>query len=252
MVLAGSRFCIDRYEDILVDASSGERLSPDYPATRSFLEIAVADFAVGHLTVGNVHARSLPLPALPPWQVDAEEPRPVAVSRYGARPNGYVRGFVAEAACAAAGKRLCTKDEFELACRGEDDTAFPYGTAYVDGACNVNRDDHPAAILHDNAGVGHLDPRLDRVSGRDGPLFRPTGATPTCASRWGADAAYDLVGNLDEWVAAPKGAFAGGFYSRGTQAGCAALITAHPKEYLDYSTGVRCCAEPSTVTADSW
>jgi formylglycine-generating enzyme required for sulfatase activity len=169
------------------------------------------------------------------------------VSRYGARPNGYVRGLVAQAACAASGKRLCKAAEFEKACRGEDDTPFPYGATYVEGACNVDRDEHPAAILHDNASVGHLDPRLDRVAGKHGPLFRPTGATPSCASRWGADAAYDLVGNLDEWVDAREsksgGAFAGGFYSRNTQAGCAALITAHPKEYLDYSTGVRCCAD---------
>jgi hypothetical protein len=248
MVLVASRFCIDRFEDALVDATTGEPLSPDYPATRDFLDISLADFATGRAFVGTVHARSLPLPPLAAWEL-AAEPRPIAVSRFGARPNGYVRGFVAEAACTAAGKRLCKAAEFETACRGEGDTPFPYGADYVDEACNVDRDDHPAALLHDNASVGHLDPRLDRVAGRDGPLYRTAGATPSCASRWGTDAAYDLVGNLDEWVDAPKGAFAGGFYSRSTHAGCAALITAHPKEYLDYSTGVRCCSEPSGITA---
>ena len=35
------------------------------------------------------------------------------------------------------------------------------------------------------------------------------------------------------------------FYARGTTTGCEALVTAHPESYLDYSTGVRCCADAS-------
>jgi formylglycine-generating enzyme required for sulfatase activity len=233
------RFCIDRFEDMLVDASTGETLSPDYSATPSFLEVALSDWATGRARWGDVHARAFPLPFLSAWQRTAQ-PSPLAVSRYGARPNGYVRGVVAEMACAAAGKRLCTKDEFKTACRGEDDTQFPYGATYSEGICNVHRDEHPAALLHDNASLGHLDPRLNRVSA-DKPLYETTGSSPACRSRWGSDAVYDLVGNLDEWVEDEKGAFAGGFYSRTTRAGCDAMITAHPKIYLDYSTGVRCC-----------
>ncbi|HSN99577.1 MAG TPA: hypothetical protein VLS89_14885, partial [Candidatus Nanopelagicales bacterium] len=64
-----------------------------------------------------------------------------------------------------------------------------------------------------------------------------------CQSRWGSDAIHDMVGNLDEWVDDPDGAFAGGFYSRSTRAGCDALVTAHPRAYADYSTGVRCCRD---------
>jgi len=239
MVSIAGRYCVDRYEATLVDAASGEPFSPDYPATPSFFDVALADWATGRARWGNAHARAFPLPLVPrPPTVT-----PLALSRRGARPNGYVQGVVAEAACVAAGKRLCTRDEIRTACRGEDDTAFPYGPNYVEGACNVFRDDHPAAILHDNASLGHLDPRLDRVAGADGPLLRPAGATPQCRSRWGADAVYDLVGNLDEWIDDPKGAFAGGFFSRATRAGCDAVITAHPKVYLDYSTGVRCCKD---------
>jgi formylglycine-generating enzyme required for sulfatase activity len=188
-----------------------------------------------------VHARALPLPFLPPWQRTAS---PLATSRLGARPSGYVTGLVAEAACAAAGKRLCTHDEFVTACRGEADTQFPYGDDYVDGVCNVFREEHPAALLHGNPSVGHLDPRLGRVRTTKGePLLRPTGATPACRSAWGNDAVYDLVGNLDEWVDEPGGAFAGGFYARSTRSGCDAIVTNHPKPYLDYSTGVRCCRD---------
>ena len=130
-----------------------------------------------------------------------------------------------------------------MACRGEQDTLFPYGPDYVDGACNVFREDHPATLLHENPSLGHLDPRLDRVPGRKGPLLRATGESPRCASRWGDDAVYDLVGNLDEWLDDPAGAFAGGFYARSTRNGCDAFVGAHPKSYLDYSTGVRCCGD---------
>ncbi|HEY4121564.1 MAG TPA: hypothetical protein VGM56_27050, partial [Byssovorax sp.] len=189
MVLVARRLCVDRFEDALVDAATLEPLSPDWPTTPSLAELALAEWSTGRERTGDVHARAMPLPIVP-----ASWPRgePMAVSRFGARASGYVSGVVAERACAAAGKRLCSLDEFVLACRGEEDTLFPYGDDYRDGVCNVNRDEHPAATLHDNAAIGHLDPRLDRVTARGAPLYQSTGASPGCRSRWGADAAYDL------------------------------------------------------------
>lgn len=60
---------------------------------------------------------------------------------------------------------------------------------------------HPAATLHGNASVGHLDPRLNTVREKNGdPLLRATGTTSRCKSEWGDDAAWDMNGNLDEWV----------------------------------------------------
>ena len=248
MVSVARAFCIDRYESTLLDAESGQPIAPDWSATPSFLDLALGEWSTGRFRVGGVHARAFPLPELPAWMRGAR-PSPVAQSRAGVQPSGYVTGVTAAAACAAAGKRLCSVEEFTMACRGEDDTLFPYGDDYVDGACNVFREDHPAAMLHGNASIGHLDPRLDRVAARGGPLLRATGATPECRSRWGSDAVYDLVGNIDEWVDEPGGGFAGGFYSRSTRAGCEALITAHPRPYLDYSTGVRCCSDAAGKVA---
>ncbi len=240
MVSIAGRFCVDRFESMLVDAKTGRVLSPDYPPTPNLLEIVLGDWATDRAHWGDVHARAFPLPAVPSWQRGAKT-EPTAVARFGARPNGYATGLVAEAACAAAGKRLCSLDEFTTACRGEGDTDFPYGSDYQDGVCNVFREDHPAALLHHNASLGHLDPRLNRVRAKGRPLFEASGARPACRSKWGSDAVYDLVGNLDEWIDEGTGAFAGGFYSRSTRAGCDAVITAHPKAYADYSTGVRCC-----------
>lgn len=242
MVSIAARYCVDRFESTLVDGKTQRVLSPDFPATPNLLEIVLGDWATDRAHWGDAHARAFPLPEVPAWQRGAKT-EPIAVPLFGARPNGYVTGLVAESACAAAGKRLCTLDEFTTACRGEDDTDFPYGPEYQDGVCNVFREDHPAALLHRNASFGHLDPRLNRVRAKGRPLYETAGARPACRSAWGDDAVYDLVGNLDEWVDEGGGAFAGGFYSRSTRAGCDAVITAHPKVYADYSTGVRCCKD---------
>lgn len=246
MVSVADRYCIDRFESTLIDAAAYP-LSPDYPTTPNLLDFALGEWATARARTGTVHARAFPLPFLSPERL-GKKTEPIATNRLGARPNGYITGVVAKAACSAAGKRLCALDEFVTACRGESDTLFPYGDTYEDGVCNVFREEHPAAILHSNASMGHLDPRLNRVESKGKPLLQQTGQSLACRSRWGNDAAYDLVGNLDEWIAEGNGAFAGGFYARSTRAGCEALVTAHPFSYLDYSTGARCCRDAAAGT----
>ena len=167
-----------------------------------------------------------------------------AMSWPSAVPSGYMTGEHAEIACKNAGKRLCTEPEWVTACRGEKQTRFPYGERYVEGRCNVFREDHPAHILHGSFSIGLSDPRLNVLDLDGAPLLRTTGKTGSCASVWGDDAVYDMVGNLDEWIADEQGAFVGGFYARATRKGCDARVTNHPRSYFDYSTGVRCCADP--------
>ena len=166
-----------------------------------------------------------------------------AVSRRGVKPQAHISRNEAEAACKNAGKRLCTLDEWRTACRGEKDLPFPYGDKYEQGKCNIFREGHPAMELHNNASIGHSDPRLNQVKKNGKPLLRRTGETASCASVWEDDAIYDMVGNLDEWIDDPEGTFVGGFFSRSKKDGCASTITAHPYEYFDYSTGTRCCKE---------
>lgn len=243
MVSIGGSFCIDRFESQLVDAKTGHALSPDYPATASLLSAIFKVYASGRWNMGDLRAQAMPLPPL--LRAPQSQPTPAARSRFDVQPSGYMTWHVAQAACASAGKRLCTKTEWVSACRGEADRKFPYGSDYAHGKCNVWRYQHPAAALHGNPSIGHLDPRLNRVREGNEPLLRHTGATTTCASRWGDDAVFDMVGNLDEWIEDDKGVFAGGFYSRTTKKGCGAMIYAHPKRYLDYSLGTRCCKGPS-------
>jgi len=233
-------FCIDRWEASMVDVKSGQFLSPYYPPEPRLLR-AVRDYWVlARFEVGDEAARRMPLPDLPLHQLSGRfEPR--ATSRPGVVPQAYLSYPMAKKACSNAGKRLCRKEEWILACRGQHATKFPYGVAYVQGKCNVFRAVHPAALLHKNASIGHLDPRLHLVHEGSIPLLLPTAEASDCASEWATSAAHDMVGNLDEWVDDPEGTFVGGFYARSTQKGCDARVEVHSFDYYDYSLGTRCC-----------
>ncbi|MEB2324127.1 MAG: SUMF1/EgtB/PvdO family nonheme iron enzyme [Sorangiineae bacterium] len=236
-------YCIDRWEASMVDRRTGNPLSPYYPPARVLLRRVRAVWETERLAEGSPGARALPLPDISTWQrTHAFEPK--AVSRPGVVPQGYLSYHLAKRACENAGKRLCTEDEWVTACKGRRGTAQPYGPAFERARCNVFRRIHPAAVLHDDASVGHTDPRLNLVV-EDGqwPLLALTGATTGCVSQWGADGVYDMVGNLDEWIADEHGVFVGGFYARSTTKGCEARVASHAPAYYDYSLGTRCCAD---------
>jgi hypothetical protein len=234
-------FCIDRWELVTVDSTTGQKLSPYYPPHDVLLARVRAVWQAEADMLCDPRACSLPLPDLPAWQA-RHRFQARAVSQPSVVPQGYMSYHVARQACERAGKRLCKKEEWRTACRGERGTKFPYGERYERDRCNVWRMQHPAHALHGVAALGHTDPRLNLVveDGRD-PLLRLTGATASCASRWGTDRIYDMVGNLDEWVDDESGVFVGGFYARATSEGCDAEVASHAPAYYDYSTGARCC-----------
>jgi formylglycine-generating enzyme required for sulfatase activity len=237
----GRPYCVDRYESMAVDTNTGAVLSPYYPPDPSkarYLEDLWKTKTGGGTTV-ELATR---LPDLPAWQKQRGL-EPKAVSRRGRVPQGYASGKDAALACKNAGKRLCTRDEWKTACRGEQDRQFPYGDKYEQGRCNVFREAHPGILLWDDPTINHTDPRFNLVKSDKGPLLRHTGATDRCASQWGDDAIFDMVGNLDEWVDDPEGTFVGGFYARGTKEGCESAVEAHVLSYADYSTGIRCCRD---------
>ena len=262
MMRVANTFCVDRWEASLVDKVSGMPLSPYYPPNRRLALQIAATWEHDALEVGSEEARRMPVPPLPEWQRE-HEADPLAISKPGVKPNGYMSGTMAARACENAQKRLCRREEWVKACEGEAVRPFPYGDQYAQGACNVFRAAHPGIVLHDNPSIGHFDPRMNLVAEKDGsPLLRLTGATPRCKSEWDSDAAWDMNGNLDEWVAvdgadddagapAPdaskgphKGLFLGGFYSRSKRDGCLSSVSQHQITYLDYSTGARCCWSP--------
>lgn len=233
--------CIDRYEASMVDRATGEPLSPYYPPDPRLLREVFSTWEVLRTESGSAFARDLPLPAISTWQ-RTHDFEPKAVSAPGRVPQGYVSYYVAKRACENAGKRLCTSAEWTTACRGLGQGRFPYGNRFEAGACNVSRFTHPGHELHGLASMHQLDPRYNLLQQAGRPLLFDTGALPRCTSAWGDAAAFDMVGNLDEWVA--PGEFRGGFYARPTRRGCDARVASHGRAYFDYSTGVRCCRDP--------
>jgi hypothetical protein len=165
-----------------------------------------------------------------------------AVSAPGVVPQGYINGVQAGAACAVAGKRLCTDTEWLRACQGASGSTYPYGSTRENGRCNDARTCHPAVQYFESSDqsvfgmIGHA--CLDQLP--DG-LTR-TGAHEGCAT---ADGVMDMMGNLHEWTADPAGTFRGGFFvdTRINGEGCLYRTTAHDTSHWDYSTGFRCCAD---------
>jgi formylglycine-generating enzyme len=167
-----------------------------------------------------------------------------AVPAQGIVPQGYISGTEASAACVASGKRLCTSDEWLLACKGSKGYTYPYGNTHVDGACNDAYSDSPVVkYFGTSTGVWdstHMnDPGINQMSG----TVAKGGAYTGCVTSTGI---YDLHGNLHEWVSDSAGTFRGGFYADAkiNGPGCTYVTTAHTITYHDYSTGFRCCADP--------
>jgi len=89
--------------------------------------------------------------------------------------------------------------------------------------------------------------------GMDNPLINQlkdtllrTGQRSRCTNDYGA---FDMVGNLHEWIEDPTGTFRGGYYmdTRLNGEGCNYATTAHSFSYHDYSTGFRCCLDADKV-----
>jgi formylglycine-generating enzyme required for sulfatase activity len=167
----------------------------------------------------------------------------VAQSVEGVPPQGYISGEMAAAACEAAGKRLCTLEEWMRACQGPDGLTWPYGNTYDPAACNDTCGQHPVlSYWGDDPNAWDSEHMNAPGINQQPDTLAPTGSFPTCVS---AEGIYDLHGNLHEWIADPDGTFKGGFYVDGSinGQGCNYTTTAHTFDYHDYSTGFRCCAE---------
>jgi len=200
------RFCVDVYEASLVEVEAG---------------------------VERPHRHNLPV----------GEARVRAVSLPGVLPQAFISQREAAGACAAAGKRLCTDDEWQTAC--SEAGRYPYGRERRPGACNDEARVAPLVQLFGRRPPGTPytwkemnDPRLGEVAG----ALAKTGQFVGCRS---ADGAMDLVGNLHEWTAHPGGTFRGGFFGDTRQhgEGCSYETTAHDAGYRDYSVGFRCCRD---------
>ncbi len=167
-----------------------------------------------------------------------------ATSESGVVPQAYISGEVASLACEAAGKRLCTLDEWMLACAGEAGRTYPYGNTYDLYACNdTYGGSHPVVDYFGTSdGVWDTEHMNDPGINQQPGTVSETGEFEGCVTPEGV---YDLHGNLHEWIADPSGTFKGGFYADAVinGAGCSYTTSAHDTSYHDYSTGFRCCGD---------
>ena len=183
MVLVQNRYCVDRYESSLVDTGAGSRCRPTIrclPTTRSFWQRGSARLRIWRLLMLVApRARRCPSSLLASVRQDDAKSRE-SRRRRAERTLDDGRG---QSRLRGAGKRLCTLEQWQRACRGESDQKFPYGAEYRAKQCNVFREDHPGKILYGNFSVGMQDPRMGTVESAQGPLLRKTGqTTPVCQS----------------------------------------------------------------------
>ncbi len=216
MLIVLGRFCVDKYEGSLVEKKPDGTEAPASP----------------------YH---------PPEDGRVYVARSVA----GVIPQAYVSAKQAQAACKAAGKRLCQAVEWRAACAGSQGHAYPYGPTRKDGACH-DTGTSPMLVYHAASmkrGWGRVELNDPRLNQHEGTVAK-TGSFLDCAAESGA---LDMVGNLHEWTADPNGTFQGGYWLDTSLhgEGCAYRTIAHPYEYHDYSTGFRCCADLEASSAEA-
>lgn len=157
----------------------------------------------------------------------------VAVSRPGVEAARGVSWYAAKEACEAAGKRLCSEEEWLTACTG----ALPFD---VDGD-GVYSDDPIQGRRHP---YGAYPQSTWCASSREKDDARPltTGEHPRCVTPEGV---YDLEGLTKEWIGLSPdraGVKGGSYYSRDS-ARCGYLKDSiPPDESGDASLGFRCCS----------
>jgi len=150
-------------------------------------------------------------------------------SNAGVVPWRSVSFTVATAACAAAGKTLCTATQWQTACEGAANTTYPYGSVFAPASCNA-------------------EPYDGIAGGADDDVLLATGALPTCVASTGA---FDLSGNLKEWTNEITGQTTGGvniavlrggaFDTPAVGATCDFRTSRAAVNVLEATYGFRCC-----------
>jgi len=170
-------------------------------------------------------------------------------------------------------KRLCSRKEWQRACRGKGQQRYPYGDTGERARCNTGKGHLPTEMFGNLRGGWKYDehfnnPELDQKPG----FLSHSGDYEGCVSDLGV---FDMVGNLHEWVSdmvdqdlmdklvednverreqpwqEGNGIFMGGFFSTTSELGpgCYYITVAHEPAYHDYSTGFRCCAAATLPAA---
>ena len=138
----------------------------------------------------------------------------------GRTPSTGVKHSTAARMCKARGKRLCSEEEWEKACKGQSGLRYPYGNQWDPERCATEDDE-----------------------GNDRAIAK-SGTYRKCRSGYNV---FDMSGNAAEWTASKWGSgyvIKGGSAQRpGYDARCAARKK-KSKSYSSETVGFRCCADP--------
>jgi len=154
------------------------------------------------------------------------------------------------AACAAAGKRLCTTREWAGACGGPEERVFVYGDTYdpeicnaVDTFCDDFCEAHGIAPCITTPNCGYTLSYSYPYTDPPAMHLTLTGTMPGCTNELGH---FDIVGNAWEIVSShddPRG-----YEVRGGAWNCAGAAERHRCDFnagwSDLWAGFRCCKEP--------
>ena len=138
-------------------------------------------------------------------------------NRKGAVPLSYVSYYQAMDSCYTAGKRLCSSEEWSLACSGPFSWKYPYGQNY----------EHNACVTVDGS-------------------VQPSGSKSECRAYFGA---FDMAGNLLEWTSTPAKEnpqfynVMGGFWESGSRSGCFDIRYSYFPQNRHNPVGFRCCKD---------
>jgi hypothetical protein len=149
-------------------------------------------------------------------------------SKPGVLPWRSVTFATAQAACAAAGKVLCSATQWQTACEGSTNTVYPYGDTFSASVCNTEPFD----------GV---------PGGADDDILLATGMAGACMAMTGA---VDMSGNLKEWTSEITGTAngqsivvqrGGSYDTPAAGATCDFRLTRAAGNVVESQTGFRCC-----------
>ncbi len=154
-----------------------------------------------------------------------------ACSKPGVPPWRNVTFTSAQAACAAAGKVLCSGQRWQTACEGTSNTIYPYSNTFDPNACNTET--------------------YDGIAGApDNDVMINAGTAALCVS---APGVRDLSGNLKEWTDDITGQTTGGvniavlrggsYETPKVGATCDFRTTRAAVNVLEASNGFRCCKD---------
>jgi sulfatase modifying factor 1 len=139
---------------------------------------------------------------------------------YGEQPMVMQSALDGELWCGIRGKRLCTEDEWEFACK----------------ISNQNRCNNDKTWIPWSFSTRNPWPEVKRLW-----QGSRAGEYASCRTSTGV---HDLIGNVEEWAVSRKGrdwpfTLKGGFWAKKNS--CIASNDAHEPTFRFYGTGTRCC-----------